>query len=40
MSFSNNLDIDYDIVKAGISRKRFRDEYLKWIKLVLIIPLL
>jgi hypothetical protein len=24
--------VDYDIAKAGISRKRFRDEYIKWIK--------
>ena len=32
MSFSTNIDVDYDIAKAGISRKRFRDEYIKWIK--------
>ena len=36
LSFSTNIDVDYDIAKAGISRKRFKDEYIKWIKYVYI----
>ena len=32
VAFQSHIDVDYDIVKGGISRKRFKDEFLPWIR--------